>query len=372
MLSIVVFGDEPPSEFRIFTAGKVETCKGTFTFDDAAARSVLAKYADQGNELMVDYDHASLGSSFAPDPAQAGKAAGWFQLELRGGELWAVNVRWTEPAAEALRRKEWRYMSPTFATDDDGRIVDLLNVALTNIPATKKLEPLMAASQRVSLDGGSMDPAKVKEAIEALKNEDGAKALELLESMIASAAGGEETPAEEPPMDEPPPEMTSEDPPAASEDEQATKAASEKLTKLTGKASPSEQLEEIERWRASHVELTEERAKVAKDQAALELSDRRRLIADLVKLGAETPATAWAGDAKKLVPCKRLAAEPIGELRDRVQVLLAARGGKMPTAPKPPTGETHGLSERELEKCKKRGIDPAKYSEVKASMTGRA
>ncbi len=144
LLTIGVEGDEPPTEFRIFTAGTVETSKGRFTFDAKAAKSVMAAFGDQGNELMVDYDHASL-SPMPVDPARAGIAAGWFGLELRDGELWAVNVRWTLPASEALRRKEWRYMSPAFRTEGK-RIVSIVNVALTNIPATKRLEPLMAAS----------------------------------------------------------------------------------------------------------------------------------------------------------------------------------------------------------------------------------
>lgn len=147
-LSIVLTGDDPPTEFRIFTAGDVESVKGTFRFDEAAATSVMAEYQAHGIDLMVDYDHASLTADIAPDPANAGKAAGWFNLEVRDGELWAVNVRWTEAAADALRQKEWRFMSPAFSTDKEGRITSLLNVAITNLPATRNLTPLMAASAR--------------------------------------------------------------------------------------------------------------------------------------------------------------------------------------------------------------------------------
>ncbi len=145
-LSIVLQGDEPPNEFRIFTSGKVETTKGTFTFDEEAAKSVMAEYAAHGIDLMLDYAHASIDADVAPDPANAGKAAGWFNLEVREGELWATNVRWTEAAAEALRSKEWRFMSPAFEVKE-GRIATLLNVALTNIPATRKLKPLVAAAR---------------------------------------------------------------------------------------------------------------------------------------------------------------------------------------------------------------------------------
>ena len=103
LLNIALPGS-PPTEFRIFTAGSVETSKGTFLFDGVAAAAVMAGAREQGNELMVDYNHESLNG--APvDPALAGKAAAWFDLELRMGELWAVNVRWTPPAAAALSAK---------------------------------------------------------------------------------------------------------------------------------------------------------------------------------------------------------------------------------------------------------------------------
>src|SRR5690606_21758833 len=111
------------------------------------------------------------------DPAQAGKAAGWFELEVRNGELWAVNVRWTPPAAEALRRKEWRFMSPAFSTDDEGRITSLLNVALTNLPATRRLEPLMAASIPALGDQPMLDAETVKKAIDALASGDAEAAM---------------------------------------------------------------------------------------------------------------------------------------------------------------------------------------------------
>src|SRR5688572_17639495 len=104
-LTLPFSGDGPPPEFRIFTAGIVDTVKGKFLFDEAAAQAVMAEYERHGIDLMVDYDHASLGTNQSPDPAQAGKAAGWFNLQVRNGELWAVNVRWTPPATEALNRK---------------------------------------------------------------------------------------------------------------------------------------------------------------------------------------------------------------------------------------------------------------------------
>lgn len=384
-LSIVVDGDEPPTEFRVFTAGKVETSKGSFLFDEKAAKSVLVHYADQGNELMVDYDHASL--DLAIDPAQAGKAAGWFNLEVREGALWAVNVRWTEPASAALKRREWRYMSPAFSTDEDGRILELINVALTNIPATKKLQPLMAASALAAL-GGSMDPAKVKDALEAIKNGDANKALELLEAMIAEAAGGETPPEGEPPPDamaddEEPPEQMAE---GEEEDAPAAMAAASRLFRLTAKTTLAEALDEVETWRQSHINLGKREAQLAKDRAAIEASDRRRLLGELVTKAGKAPATVWADEkAKKAKPY--LERMSLAELTAYVADEIAAVPAGSRRAPTPPTGggttpeggqefDTPDgkiiLSAKALAECKTQKLDPQKVADTRAAIRARS
>ena len=148
---LAISGDDPPREFRIFAAGTVETLKGTFVFDAAAADAVMADYRARGVDLMIDYDHAALDAK-PLDPALSGRAAGWFSLELRNGELWATNVRWTPPADAALRAKEWRFVSPAFSRDEENRITSLQNIAITNMPATCRIEPLIAASAAEDLD----------------------------------------------------------------------------------------------------------------------------------------------------------------------------------------------------------------------------
>jgi ribosomal protein L12E/L44/L45/RPP1/RPP2 len=369
-LTIALPGDEPPREFRIFTAGEVDTVKGKFLFDDAAAASVMAEYLAHGIDLMVDYDHASLGTDRAPDPAQAGKAAAWFGLEVRAGELWAVNVRWTPPATEALKRKEWRFMSPAFSTDEEGRITSLLNVAITNLPATRRLEPLMAAN--VTALGGPMDPSLVKKAIDALAAGDAEGALGILKDMIAAAAGApaEEAPAEEAPAEE----MAAA--PEEDEEKEAVAASISRLTRITGKSTIGSAVEEVEVWRSSHLKLEAETEKLAKERATLELGKRKENAVALTKLGAETPATTGLAKGKL---CKRLLDEPLDEQTERVAVLLAAKGGKMPAEVKPPVvttaigadgsteftladGRVVSLSAREVAMCTEMKIDPKTYA----------
>jgi phage I-like protein len=55
-----------------------------------------------------------------------------------------VDIEWTRKATERLKDREYRYFSPTFY-HDKGRITEYVNTALTNLPATKDQEPLVAS-----------------------------------------------------------------------------------------------------------------------------------------------------------------------------------------------------------------------------------
>ena len=377
VLSIAISDGVPPNEFRLFSAGKVETSKGEFLFDEKAAASVMADYEKHGAEIMVDYDHASL-ASLVVDPSLSARAAGWCSLEVRDGELWAVNVRWVESAASQLAAKEWRYMSPAFVTDADGRITSLINVALTNIPATHGLAPLVAAS----LKGESMNPEMMKKILEIIASGDEKAALALLPDLVTGAASEEsaEAPVEEAPSD--PEAMAAE--PTVEDDKNAAVAATSRLARLTGKADLLEALSEVESWRASHVELSAERKKLATERAALELGQRIANAKKLQLLGAETPATSGLSTGKL---CDRLMVEPLDEQTKRVEALTAARGGKLPTEPRAAdakdgasSDQSDGsktfetpfgpvtLSAAQIEECKKLGAKPEEFAALKAHL----
>lgn len=369
-LTIAASGGEPPSEFKIFSAGSVETTKGTFLFDAAAAASVMAEYAKHGIDLMIDYDHASL-ASLTVDPALAGKAAGWFNIELRNGELWAVNVRWTVPAAAALTAKEWRFYSPAFCTDESGRITSLLNVAVTNLPATRNLQPLMAAS--ITALGSSMTPEMVKEALDALIAGDSEKCAELLKGLIAVAAGGETAaPAEEPAAEEPAPEapapeaMADAPAPAKEEDKKEEVVATSALLRSTGTTTLSAAIAQLDIYRASHIALETERQQLAAERAVIEAAERRDGCVKLVTLGGVAPSRVWADD-KCSAPKKYLASLSIEDFREFVADTLAS--GKPAPAPKVPAKASNAveLSARELAMCAEMKIDPKDYAARKPS-----
>lgn len=385
-LLAVASGDEQlPTEFRLFKAGWNVTENGKYLFDDQAAAEVMANYRAHQVDRMIDLEHLSVDETapnYDPD------ARGWCRLELRNGELWAVGVTWNEDGAARLRSKRQRYVSPAFEYDTaTRRVASILNIALTALPATHGTRELVAASVRKSATGVNrmMDAKLVKEALDAVEAGDEGKAMEILKGLVASAAsGGSEPPPDAPAeetlaTDEPPPDEEKKD--EEEEGKEAAMAAVARLTRITQKPTIGAAVDEVETWRESHLALESERAKLAKERNALEAGERRRLVGELVKLGAEIPATAWK-DSKGTVPSERLQREPLAELRARVTAMLSARGGKFPSDPRPPKVRGTGgddpsgadaveLSDRELAKCRDKKIDPAAYAKTKAAIRER-
>lgn len=380
MLTAMSVGEAAPTEFRIFAAGKITTTRGDFLFDEAAAKSVMAAYAAHGAEVMLDLEHLSLDpESRAYDP----DARGWCKLELRNGELWATDVRWTADGSARLSEKRQRYISPAFEADKKtGRIMSLLNIAITALPATDHLAPLVAARRNfgaktiATTDTTTekltmLDPKLITQAIEAIKAGDGAQALALLESLVANAAGaGESEPAGEP--------MASGAMPP--EEQPAAMAAASLLMRLSGKATVSESVLEAQTWQRSHLELTAERAKLSQERAVLEASERDGYGVEMVAKLSEEPWRVWDDPIAATDPAKRKLAEPLAsmpivQLRAHMTKLRAARGNK-PTAPapRPPAGnaDTHGLSESELAVCARTGCDPATYAKLKTQQAPRS
>ncbi len=375
-------GITPPSEFRLFTAGWNDTENGRYLFDAEAAASVMAAYAKWGVDIAIDLEHQMLDGRPQPDPT-ARDARGSCSLELRpDGSLWAVNVKWTADGAERLTQKRQRYVSPAFGVDEaTSRVTSIVNVAITSIPATHDTPALVAASA----NGACMNPDQVAAALEALTSGDDAKCAEILKGIIASAAGGE--PGEEPvtdPAADPAAELDAIPDPAEPDATDPKKnkemmAAARMALAITGKTNPGEAMAELTRRSKVAVDLEAREAKLSTDRKTLEAGERRTLVGSLVKLGYEIPATAWSDD-KGSVPCARLLAEPIADLRARVAALTAA-GGTLRKAPAaPPTGSTAAdMSAKEVAMCSataKRTGKPvaevtANYLATKANVAAR-
>lgn len=356
-----------PTEVRVFKAGVNDTEKGPYLFDDEAARLVMAHQEAMGGvDRMIDLEHLSLdeeSENYDPD------ARGWCRLAVRAGELWLVGISWTPDGTERLTSRKQRYLSPAFPTDEDRRITKIVNIALTAIPATHDAVALIAASTR----GTTMHPkilallarlallnaqaaklevvrlaegdgpakgkaaackeslAKCAEACSAAEKAFSGKdidaaftamdialsAMDECEKACAAMSGGA-APA--------PSEPTS----TAVEGEPAMMRA---LAIATGKADPKEAIAEVTRLRAVAVEHEAEIQRLAAQQKVIDDGERRALVGELVKLGHETPATAWE-DEKGTVPAEPWASMKLESLRSRVEKLTGTK--PVPGAVRPP------------------------------------
>lgn len=407
-ITLAVDLESLPTEFRLFAKGWNSTENGKFLFDDAAAKSVMAAYTKWGIDLPIDLEHQMLElDGNAPDPA-ARDARGWCKLELRDGELWACDVKWTPDGAQRLTNKTQRYISPAFESDPKTRrVLKMINIAITALPATHKTPALVAASAKGKKN---MDPSLVKQALEAIEKGDAKAALDILKGLVASAAGADPEPDADDAGSEgdgaegvaPPAEATEsvEDPKVVDsaappmkdgkdgsddsddeDDDKPEKKANRKLLRsalcrLTGKKSFAEAVAEVEVFRSSHLALETERQKLARERATLESAERRKLCVELVRLGAEFPATVWVDSQAEVKVVKpRWAKMPIAELRSHVADQKAARGDKAPTSPKPPTPagapEVVALSATELQICKDLGCDPKDFAALKRTRDGK-
>lgn len=224
-----------------------------------------------------------------------------------------------------------------------------------------------------------MSPEMVEAMLAALKDGDAAAALELIESMLVEQAAGESESAEEtealaaPKGDEPPADETMGAPASNADEAEEMAGDVEKMTalsalaELAGTDNPGEIVEQVRAWNASH-------SAAAERQAILDSASRRALVAELVTLGAETPTTAWADEARK-TPVERLRNEPIADMRARVAVLQASAPKAKPKPPGTMTlsvstggagdhpGDVSTLSAQDLADAKARGWSAQEYAD---------
>ena len=400
-IDVAVDGEAPPTEFRLFRAGENETTKGTFIFDAEAASAVMAAAAQRdGVDYPIDLEHLSLESTdsrgFDPD------ARGWFQLAVRNGELWAVNVRWTPDGQRRLSERTQRYVSPAFTVDDDNRVTEIVNVALVAMPATHGTPALVAANRRshapmsktakdiktqlavrVALarqkitkladgdTGGDSAPSGKFAAVQAAAN-GASEALAALESVtgVDEAMGA---------LDAALAAVKAFEDAAAAMGSASTDAPETEVAEDPALAAADPTDEEKKMSRAERAELialrrrfaaAEEEAKI--QRLAIEMQRRQGLESELVKLGVQTPATV-----------KLLGALSVDDL----EKMVAPFRGKPPagllsriTPPSSPsTGDgskefvtrfgTVTLTANQLAECERAGAKPEIFAEHAARRT---
>lgn len=143
---------KPPTEFCLLAAGESRTTKGSILCDEAHAAMCLADERMPKDGLIpFDYDHGMV--SFLGGEK---KAAGWAKLSNRNGSLWLSEIKFTPAGSKSLSDREYRYFSPALYRDEEGYVTRIVNVALTNLPASIKQTPLVASETPAPPEGKDM------------------------------------------------------------------------------------------------------------------------------------------------------------------------------------------------------------------------
>lgn len=134
---------EAPSRILIIPGGEVETKRGPFTMDRAAADRIIAAFTAHGVDVPIDREHATIGREFAP-PDGSAPAMAWIKsMEFVEGEGLYANVEWTPKGEDHVKNREYRYLSPTIQhRKSDNAVMVLHSVALTNKPAIVGMKPI--------------------------------------------------------------------------------------------------------------------------------------------------------------------------------------------------------------------------------------
>lgn len=135
---------EPPSRLLLIPWGRVKATRGDFTLDDSAAAEIIARFTDQGVDLMIDLEHASV-PDMNPKPEAGAPAMGWVKslVAVPGEGLYCEGVEWTPRGAELVRNKEYRYLSPAlFQEKETLRPFRIHSIALVNRPSIAGFPPI--------------------------------------------------------------------------------------------------------------------------------------------------------------------------------------------------------------------------------------
>lgn len=150
-----------PAEFLVFPYGRISTKdRGEFFVGEEEQKAIVAAFQANGHDMVIDYEHQTLGGKYAAPDGRA-PAAGWIKgLVAKGKDgLWAV-AEWTDKAREYMARREYRFFSPVITySKKSKRAEKLFSLALTNAPAMNSLMPLVAKEGHCRAE---LDPEAVK------------------------------------------------------------------------------------------------------------------------------------------------------------------------------------------------------------------
>lgn len=137
-----------PTEIKILPLGNVHSQKGDFEVDEESFELIRKQFKDRKLDLVIDYEHQTLADVQAP-------AGGWIKDLYKGEDAIMAKVEWTPKAAEYLKNKEYRYLSPVvLVRKKDHKATAIHSVALTNTPAIDGMFALVNSLDIEDFEGG--------------------------------------------------------------------------------------------------------------------------------------------------------------------------------------------------------------------------
>lgn len=188
-------GNGPPTAFRIWRAGANDTDHGPTIFSERSAQLIAEEQEQRGNRYSIDIDHLSLDKDA---PLENHRAVGWHSLEVRNGELWAVDIEWSPEVAKGLTTEPpaWKYFSPAYDVNEEGEVISYLNTALTANPATHRVtalasRPGKAAVQAAKKKGSTMKWSDIKAALDGDDEDQKAAAYAAIQAAFPDDGDGD-------------------------------------------------------------------------------------------------------------------------------------------------------------------------------------
>lgn len=183
-----------PEVIRILPLGHVTSQKGEFDVDEESLRLMKAEIARHGVDVVIDYEHQTLDGVQAP-------AAGWVKgLSIQDGHI-VAKVEWTNRAAEYLKNREYRYLSPVITVrKSDGKATGLHSLALTNTPAIDHMDPIVNSSTYNDKGGQhTMDPKELAKLLGLPEDASEEQITQALTAALAELKQLKENGRQEPP-----------------------------------------------------------------------------------------------------------------------------------------------------------------------------
>lgn len=146
------------------TNGKIVNQK----IDDTALDMLVNNTTE---EVLVDKDHASMKDVFNRDTQAYGWASDFVAVKDAGDFSGLYGkIKWSEDGKDLIKDRSYRFLSPAFELDEDGRPVKLISIGLTNRP-NFKMTPILNSESGDDKETSIIEDVMTKEEIiELIRN----------------------------------------------------------------------------------------------------------------------------------------------------------------------------------------------------------